>query len=101
MDSRSQQTIHTYCREVQSAAWFSEAKFRRREVIYASSGFQHQIDEIGEVKKLEWAERGKFMPDCLGCLLGKQKRAMRENSWGFKGTGVWEKGESVSWGGGL
>lgn len=76
--------IHTYLREGQSAACFSEAKFLRREVIYASPGCQHQIDEVGEVTRK--GGRGKFMPDCLGCLLGKQKEAMKENFWGFKGT---------------
>lgn len=53
MDNRSQQMIHTYLREVQSAAWFSEAKFLGREVIYASPGFQHQMKETSELYKLE------------------------------------------------
>lgn len=81
MDSRSQQMIHTYLREVQSAAWFSEAKFLRREVIYASPGFQHQINEIGKETRMDG--RGKVYSRLPRLSLGKIERSNEGNYLGF------------------
>lgn len=73
--------IHTYLREGQSAACFSEAKFLRREVIYASPGFQHQIGEIGEVTRM--GGRRKVYVRLPRLSLGKTERSNEGKFLGF------------------
>lgn len=54
--------IHTYLRRVKAAAWFREAKFLGRKLLYTNPGVQHQMNEKrnnrrGVTASLAWRER--------------------------------------------